>query len=122
MATWSTGPSVRDQTPARRYRQGNNPGYSHCMGIQLTDFHRNMIKTMADFRRDNIAVSPYLFGFLTSRVDSFVRGLITRDQLADDHAFMELLRTLDARCSTKELHEIASGTRELPGEDVQSGQ
>lgn len=122
MGTWSTGPSGPDQTPARRYTRRINRGYYRCMGIQLTDLHRDMIKTMADFRRDNIAVSPYLFGYLTSRVDSFVRGLIDREQLADDHAFMELLRTLDARCSTKELREIAAGTRELPGEDVQSGQ
>lgn len=81
-----------------------------------------MIKEICNFRRANVGVTPYLFGYLRSRVDSFVTGVITREQLADDASFMELLTVLDARHSTEELLEIAAGTREIPGEDVQSGQ
>lgn len=92
------------------------------MGIQLTDFDRDMIKQVAVFREDSIHVGGYLFGYLTARVDQFLTGLITRKQLADDAALVELIKTLDARCTTEELRAIAAGTRELPGEDVQSGQ
>lgn len=92
------------------------------MGIQLTSFDRNMIKTAAAFRQDGIPLSPYFFGYLTARVDQFLQDKISREQLADDVALLELIKLLCVRCSTKELFEIAAGTRELPGEDVQSGQ
>lgn len=81
-----------------------------------------MIKQLADLRVENIRTSSYLLGYLSMRVEQFLVGNITKKQLADDSAFIELLRALDARCSTVELREIAAGTRELPGEDVQSGQ
>jgi len=97
-------------------------GYSRCMGIQLSDFQREMIKQVARFRDDSIHPNGYLFGYLSSRVDQFLQDQITREQLADDAALVELIKTLDARCSTAELRAIAAGTRELPGEDVHSGQ
>lgn len=122
MATSSTGASGPDLTPARRYTRRINPGYSDCMGIQLSDFSREMIKQVAQFRDDRIHPNGYLFGYITARVDQFLKGAITREQLADDAALVELIRTLDSRCSTAELRAIAAGTRELPGEDVQSGQ
>ena len=92
------------------------------MGIQLTDFHRHMINQIADLRLGKIQSSGYLLGYLSARVDQFLSGAITREQFADDAAMVELLKTLDARCSTVELREIAACKRELPGRDVQSGQ
>lgn len=81
-----------------------------------------MIKTAAQFRHDGIPLSPYFFGYLTARVDQFLQDKITREQLADDVALLELVKLLCVRCSTQELLEIASGARDLPGEDVQSEQ
>lgn len=92
------------------------------MGIQLNDFARDMIKQMASIREDGIPSSGYLFGYLAARVDQFLRDVITREQLAEDYALVELVKTLAARCSTQQLRAIAAGTEELPGEDVQSGQ
>jgi len=81
-----------------------------------------MIKVAADNRLQGMSSTPYFFGYLMSRVGQFLTGHITEQHLAEDHAMVELLITLDARCSGTELLEIASGTREVPGEDVQSGQ
>lgn len=92
------------------------------MGIQLSDHDRNMIKQMAAFIKDRIPTRPYLYGYLSSRVGSFLTGGITREQLAEDHALLELLETLEARCTPEQLLQIVDGTRELPGEDVPSGQ
>lgn len=81
-----------------------------------------MIKQMAAFIKDGIPTRPYLYGYLFSRVHSFLAGGITREQLTEDHALLELLETLEARCTPDQLLEIAAGTRELPGEDVPSGE
>lgn len=92
------------------------------MGIRMTDVERNMIQTAATFKRDRLLISGYLFGYLAARVDHFLTGVIDRKQLADDAAMVELIKTLDARCNAQQLDQIAWGTRELPGEDVQSGE
>jgi hypothetical protein len=92
------------------------------MGIQLTDFQKHLIKQVASFMENDINVSGYLFGYQTARLEQFLTGVITKQQLADDHAMVELVRTLTARYCPTHLREIADGTRELPGEDVPSGQ
>jgi len=81
-----------------------------------------MILQVAVFREQGANIYPYLYGYLSSLVGSFLSGGVTREQLADDHAFLELLSTLDAKCTPKQLRQIYDGTRELAGEDVQSGQ
>lgn len=122
MGTSSTGPPRRPAVTPAAVLPPFRRAYVGLMGIQLNDFQRDMIKTCAMFSSREVASTGYLFGYLRARVDSFVRGDITREQLADDSAFMELCHALVSRHSAKELYEIASGTRELPGEDVQSGQ
>lgn len=90
------------------------------MGIQLTDHERRMIKQIANYRRNHLSPTPYLFGYLRARVDSAMRKAISLEQLIADAALIDLLETLYARCSPDELDGIAAGTRELPGEDVHS--
>ena len=92
------------------------------MGIQLTDFNREMIKTVIFLREADARPASYYLGYLQARVDQFLSGGVTREQLADDAAFLNLLQALDARCSTQELKEIVAGTKEIPGEDVHDGQ
>lgn len=118
----SIGPSPSPFITLLGVVRGPRLTYFDSMGIQLNDFQRDMIKSLAMFSSRDVPSTGYLFGYLTARVDSFIRGDITREQLADDSAFMELCRTLVSRCTAQELYEIASGTRELPGEDVQSVQ
>jgi len=81
-----------------------------------------MIQVLAKFRDEDVHPRAYLFGFLKARVDHFLQGDINRNQLADDAALVELLCTLDAKCSTEELRAIACGAAKLPGEDVHSAQ
>lgn len=92
------------------------------MGIPLTDADRNMIITLASLREHNSPGSGYLLGYLRARVDQFLRGAVSREELADDNALVELLYTLCTKLTPGAMREIAAGTRELPGEDVQSGQ
>lgn len=80
-----------------------------------------MIKQVAEFRTSQIQTSSYLFGYLVARVDQFLTGGITKEQLSEDYSLVQLVTTLDAKCSTEELLSIASGAKELPGEDVPSG-
>jgi len=65
---------------------------------------------------------PLLYGYLSSSVDAYTRDLIKYDRLAEVSALCNLLSALYVKCSTAELSEIACGLREVPGEDVQSGQ
>lgn len=81
-----------------------------------------MIRTVAGLRTDYAIPSGYLFGYLRSRVEQFLKGFIDQDQLAHDAALMELLYTMCTKLSREEIREVADGTRELAGEDVQSGQ
>lgn len=92
------------------------------MGIQLTDHERSMIKQMADFRRDDVPIYPYFYGYLSGRVESFAAGNISRNKLAEESALCNLLQALWTKCTEQQLRDIASGARELPGEDVPSGQ
>lgn len=92
------------------------------MGIQLSSSDRQLIGTVAALRADGAPATGYLFGYLKSRVEQFLRGVIDREVLEHESALMELVWTLSMSMSPKHLSEIASGTRELPGEDVQSGQ
>ncbi len=91
------------------------------MGIQLSHYDRLMIASIAKLRRDSMNPNMYLFGYLSSLVDQFLAGTITKRQLAEGQAQVELLRMLDTRCSPEQLLEIVAGTREVPGDDVQSG-
>lgn len=92
------------------------------MGIRMTDVERGMVRQAALFKRDGLLISGYLLGYLACRVDHFLTGVIDRKQLADDAAMVELTRTLYHRCTAQQLDQIAFGTRELPGEDVHSGE
>lgn len=92
------------------------------MGIQLTDQERAMIRETAVVSSGGNIPSGYFLGYLQIRVEHYLMGLITKQQLADDHALIELCKTLYARYSVADLHAIADGTIELPGEDVPSGQ
>lgn len=92
------------------------------MGIQLTDFERSMIEDMANFRRDDMPVYPYFFGYMSGQVEMFLVGNIDAKKLAEVDAFCSLLLALWTKCTEQELRDIASGAMELPGEDVPSGQ
>lgn len=81
-----------------------------------------MIRETAVIADGATSPSGYFLGYLSIRVEHFLQGLITREQLADDQALIELLKTLHAKYSVAELRRIADGTMEIPGEDVQSGQ
>lgn len=122
MGIWSTGAPRRAQTPARRYQSGINPSYADGMGIQLDDADRQAIRFLADQKEAGNGFHPYLFGFITSSVDLFLSGHQERRDLEMVYAFVKLLAELAKTCSPQELREIADGTREIPGEDVHSGQ
>jgi len=81
-----------------------------------------MLKEVATILELHTSISGFLLGYLSSRVESFLRGVIDQERLADDAAFLELLRTLAARRTPQELRDIASGAKELPGGDVHSVQ
>jgi len=81
-----------------------------------------MIRFLADEKQGQHSVYPYLFGALSSSVDMFVSGYNEKRDLETMWAIVKLLDRLAKTCSAQELREIADGTREVPGEDVPSGQ
>lgn len=91
------------------------------MGIQLSAHDRHMIGQLAEARRLQMAAYPLLYGYLTAGVTMFLAGTITKERLEETQAMADLLGALYVQCSVAELREIASGARELPGEDVRSG-
>lgn len=92
------------------------------MGIQLDDSDKRMIAFLAEEKANGRTVYAYLFGALGSSVDLFVSGLSEKRDLESMWATVKLLDQLSKEHTPEELREIASGTREVPGEDVHSGQ
>lgn len=92
------------------------------MGIQLDKFDRVILDYVANQKRLGNSVYPYLYGVLTSSVDLFVSGHSEKRDLESMWASVKLIDRLSKTLSPDELDEILSGTREIPGEDVPSGQ
>jgi hypothetical protein len=92
------------------------------MGIQLDEFDKHMLKFLADGKRRGESPFPYLFGALASAVDLFVRGTNEKRDLESLWASIKLVEQLWKKHSPDELDEIRCGTREIPCEDVPSGQ
>lgn len=92
------------------------------MGIQLSNHDKHMINQVAVIKDMGIPIHPLVFGYLSSAVEPVLKGLLKMDRLAEVYALCELLIQLYDKYSVQELMEIACGTRELPGEDVQSVQ
>lgn len=91
------------------------------MGIQLSYFEKTSIDTLAQVKSTGGSIYPYLFGALGSSVDLFVEGHNKTSDLASMWASVKRLDALCKRYNAEELREIASGTREVAEEDVQSG-
>lgn len=91
------------------------------MGIQLSKHDRHMIMQAAELRRLDCGVHPLLYGYLSAGVDAFLTGRVSKEYLGEVYALCELLGQLSLKYSADELRQIASGTREVPGEDVHSG-
>lgn len=92
------------------------------MGIQLDEFDKRILDYVANQKRQGNSVIPYLYGVLTSSVDLFVSGHSEKRDLESMWASVKLIDQLCKTHSPDELDEIACGTREIPGEDVHSGQ
>lgn len=92
------------------------------MGIQLSDHDREILGKLAEYRAKGDSIYPYLYGYLQSSVDLFLSGLNETRDLEYSYASAKLLEELACSLTVEHLREVASGTREVPGEDVPSGQ
>jgi hypothetical protein len=92
------------------------------MGIQLDDGDKRMLRFLAQEKDEGRSVYPYLFGALSSSVDLFVSGHNEKRDLEAMWATVKFLDQLAKQYPAEVLRQFACGTRQIPAEDVPSGQ
>lgn len=88
------------------------------MGIELDQFDKTMLHSLADSKEQEESTFPYLFGILSSSVDLFVSGHSEKRDLESIWASVKLLARLCKTHDADDLRAIASGAMGIPGEDV----
>lgn len=122
MATSSTGPSRSSAVTGLEVPHQLGDAYFGLMGIQLSDFDKQVIGRMADYKSESAPTYPYLFGMISSSLHLFFSGHSEKSDLESMWALVQLLERLCKTYNAEQLREISCGTREVPGEDVPSGQ